>query len=267
MKLSNNILIGRYVPGNSLLHNFDARAKIIVLFMYILLLFLIENIFVYTLLFALLIVGIAISRIQFSYVFRALIPLVWIIILTLIFHLLFTKGGEIVFEWGRINIYSYGVEQAIVISLRIIYIIMITSLYTLTTTMIDSTIGIEKILSPLKYFKVPISEIAFMVSISFRFIPLLFEETEKIIKSQKARGAFLNTGKIIKRMDDITSVIIPIFINTFKRADDIAIAMEVRGFRSGKGRTRLKEYVLTWKDIVFIVISFMIFIIILICEV
>lgn len=263
MKLSNNILLGRYVPGDSFLHMLDARAKIIVMFMYILLIFLANNIFDYFILFLILIISILASRIRISFILKGIIPVVWVIIITIIFHLFLTKGGEVIFEWGKVIIYSYGIEQAIFISLRILFLILAASLFTLTTTMLDSTMGIEKLMSPLKFVKVPVSEIAFMMSISIRFIPLLFEETEKLINAQKARGANIAKGKINKRILDLTSLIIPIFINTFKKADHIAIAMESKGYRGGDGRTSLKKCIFTWKDFIFILIAFISFIIIL----
>lgn len=263
MNLLNNILIGRYVPGNSFLHTLDVRAKIIVMFMYILLLFLTDDIIGYFILFILIIIAILTSRIKILYILKGTIPVIWVIVVTMIFHLFLTKGGEIVFEWGKVIIYSYGIEQAIFISLRILFLIWAASLFTLTTTMLDSTIGIEKLMFPLKYLKVPVYEIAFMMSISFRFIPLIFDETEKIIKAQKARGANVRSGRVDKRIVDITSLIIPIFINTFKKADYIAVAMESRGYRGGEGRTRLKKYIFTCKDFLFTLIAFILFIIIL----
>ncbi len=263
MNISNNILLGRYVPGNSFLHMLDVRAKIIVMFLYILLIFLADNIIDYFILFLIIVIGILVSRINILFILKGIIPVLWVIIVTVVFHLFLTKGGEIVFEWDKIIIYSYGIEQAIFISLRILILMLVASLFTLTTTMLDSAIGIEKLMAPLKNFKVPINEIAFMMSISFRFIPILFEETEKIINAQKARGAFIKKGSIYNRIVDITSLVIPIFINTFKKADYISIAMESRGYRGGEGRTRLKKSIFTWKDFLFTLIAFIFFIIIL----
>jgi len=185
-------------------------------------------------------------------------------VLTIIFHLLLTDGGEIIFQWNIIKIYSEGIEQAIFISLRILFLISTAILLTLTTSPIDLAIGLEHLLSPLKYFKVPTNEIALILSISIRFIPIIFEETDRIIKAQRARGAYIGSGKISNRIKSVISIIIPLFTNTFKRADDLANAMEARCYRGGKDRTRLNNLVLTLKDYIFLIIVLVVFILMII---
>lgn len=263
MKFANNILIGRYIPGNSFFHNLDARSKIIFIFLYIIIVFLANSLIEYTILITVLITCLIFSNIKISFLIKGIIPVLWIIILTMILHLLFTDEGKIIFQWSIIKIYSFGIEQAIFISLRIIFLVLAASFLTLTTSSIDLAMGLEKLLTPLKYLKIPINEIALMMTISIRFIPILFEEMNKIVKAQIARGANINTGQLSRRIESIISIIIPLFINTFKRADELVIAMEARCFRGGRGRTRLKNLVFTWKDYSFISITVLAFILML----
>ena len=264
MKLSNNIIIGKYVPGNSFLHSLNARAKIIFVFLYILLIFLADNLTNYISLSLILGICIIATNIKIIYFIKGLRPVLWIVILTILFHLLLTSGGEIVFQWNIIEIHSEGIEQAILISLKILFLISTAILLTLTTSPIDLAIGLEHLLSPLKYFKVPTNEIALILSISIRFIPIIFEETDRIIKAQRARGAYIGSGKISNRIKSVISIIIPLFTNTFKRADDLANAMEARCYRGGKDRTRLNNLVLTLKDYIFLIIVLVVFILMII---
>lgn len=264
MKLSKNILIGRYVPGNSFFHDLDARTKIIFIFLFVVMVFLSSNLFDYTILITVLIICIITTNIKISFFLKGIIPVLWIVFLTILLHLLFTDGGEVIFQWSIIKIYSHGFEQAIFISLRIILLVLAATFLTLTTSSIDLAAGLEKLFSPLKYLKVPINEVVLMMTISIRFIPILFDETDKIIKAQMARGASLGTGKLNKRIISIISIIIPLLSNTFKRAEELAYAMEARCYRGGKGRTRLNNLKLTWKDYIFNIITLSVFILMLI---
>lgn len=248
MSLSQYMIIGQFVPGNSFMHQLDARSKLTFTFLLVIIIFLINNIQGYTILFLFIIAGMLTSKIPMLYYLKGLKPIFLIILFTVILHLTMTKGGDIVFQWGWIEIYAQGIQKAIFISLRLLLLVVIASMLTLTTSPIDLTMGLERLMYPLKFFKVPIYELALMMSISLRFIPTLLNETEKIIKAQKARGAKFESGPLFNRIKNMISIIIPLFISAFKRADELATAMEARGYRSGEGRTRLKVLTYTWRD-------------------
>jgi energy-coupling factor transport system permease protein len=174
---------------------------------------------------------------------------VWLLLLfTVILHVLVTKGGAVYFRWGWLTVEEEGVRQAVYMSMRLGLLVMISSLLTLTTSPIDLTEGLERLLSPAKKLGVPVHEIALMLSIALRFIPTLLEETDKIIKAQMARGADFESGNLIRRVKNLIPIAIPLFISAFRRAEELALAMEARGYRGGEGRTRLRQLTLTWRD-------------------
>ncbi|OEF96449.1 cobalt ABC transporter permease [Vulcanibacillus modesticaldus] len=254
MNLSQYMVIGRYIPGNSYIHLLDARSKLIFVFLYIFLVFLTNSILGYLILLSFIIIGILISKIPISYYVKGIMPIFLIILFTIILHLTTNKAGDLVFQWKWIEIYSQGIEQAVFITLRLLILVIIASMLTLTTSPIDLTMGLERILNPLKRVNLPIHELALMMSISLRFIPTLVDEADKIMKAQKARGANFETGPIHKRVINMIAIIIPLFISAFKRADELAIAMESRGYRGGEGRTRLRVSVFTWRDLLLLLI-------------
>ncbi len=249
MSLSNYLIIGQYIPRDSFIHRLDPRSKIMFSFLFISFIFLADNITGYIILLVFTLVGMFISSIPFSYYIKGLIPILWMILFTTILHVTMTKGGTIVIDLHWITIYSEGIQQALFVALRLLLLVIIASMLTLTTAPIDLTAGLERLFYPLKRIKVPVHELALMMSISLRFIPTLLEETEKIMKAQKARGANFESGPLHKRLMIMIAIIIPLFISAFKRAEELADAMEARGYHGGKGRTRLRVFTFTWRDL------------------
>ncbi|PWA12923.1 cobalt ABC transporter permease [Pueribacillus theae] len=238
------IIIGQYVPVNSIIHRLDPRAKLISVFLFVLIIFLANNFISYAVVSIFIALAVILSRVPLSFIFRGLKPIFFIVILTFLLHLFLTKEGEIVYQIGVFSIYKEGIVQGVYISLRLLFLVVFTSLLTLTTTPIEITDGLESLLHPFKRFKLPVHEFALMMSISLRFIPTLLEETEKIMKAQSARGVEFTSGPMKQRLKAIVPLLIPLFVSSFKRAEDLAIAMEARGYKGGEGRTKLR--LLTW---------------------
>lgn len=239
------LIIGKYIPGQSIVHQLDPRAKLTIVFLYVFIVFLANNVASYSLLLVFSLLPLLFSRVPVRYIAGGLRPVLWIILFTFFLHLFTTQGGAVLFHFGIISIYQKGLEQGIFISLRFLVIILITTLLTLTTTPIEITDGMESLLHPFKRFGIPVHEIALMMSISLRFIPTLMEETEKIMKAQASRGTDFSGGPIGDRLKAVVSLLVPLFINAFRRAEDLAIAMEARGYRGGEGRTKFRQ--LLWK--------------------
>ncbi|WP_339060611.1 energy-coupling factor transporter transmembrane component T [Tepidibacillus marianensis] len=254
MSFSEFMTIGQYIPTQSFLHKLDPRTKLMFVFTYIVVIFFIHDYLGYTLLFLYTIVGMMISRIPISYYWKGLIPILWMILFTVILHLTMTKGGLVYFHYGWITIYENGVNLAFLVSFRLLLLVFMATMLTLTTSPMDLTMGLEKLMNPLNYVKVPVHELALMMSISLRFIPTLLDETDKIMKAQKARGANFETGPVHRRLLNMASIIIPLFVSAFKRADELATAMEARGYRGKMGRTRLRTISYTWRDSCFAVV-------------
>lgn len=242
----NSMIVGKYVPGDSFVHKMDPRAKLLLVFCYVIIVFLANNAYGYALLGAYTAFIVTMSRVPFSFILRGLKPVLFIVIFTFILHILMTKEGEILVDFGWVSIYKGGLIQGIFISLRFFFLILMTTLLTLTTTPIQVTDGMESLLHPLKRFKFPVHELALMMSISLRFIPTLMDETDKIMKAQTARGVDFTSGPIKDRLKAIVPLLVPLFINSFKRAEELAIAMEARGYRGGEGRTKYRQ--LIWKS-------------------
>lgn len=243
-----NMIIGQYVPGDSLVHRLDPRTKITIIFLFVIFVFFANNFYSYGLLTIFTITTILISKIPFRYILKGLIPIWFLIIFTFTLHLFFTKGGTVVFEIFNFKIYSGGVIQGLAISLRFFLLIMMTSLLTFTTTPIELTDAIEMLLHPLKKIKFPTHELALMMSISLRFIPTLMQETDKISKAQASRGVDFRTGPIKERIKAVVPLLIPLFVSAFQRAEELAMAMEARGYHGGEGRTKLRELKLVKRD-------------------
>lgn len=240
MTMFKNVTIGQHIPGNSLIHRLDPRTKIIGTALLIILLFMIKSFLGY----ALAALGIAAviwaSEIPWRYVLRGLRPLFVILILTVSLHLFMTEG-RIIFQLWFIKVTWEGLVRGIMMGSRLILLIMGTSLLTLTTSPIQLTDGIEILLKPGKKIGIPAHELAMMMTIALRFIPTLLEETEKIMKAQMARGADFQSGSLVQRAKSLVPLLVPLFVNAFRRADDLAIAMEARGYRGGEGRTKFRE--------------------------
>lgn len=238
------MIFGRFIPGSSFVHKLDPRSKLFFVFLFIIAVFLANNVWTYALILGFTLLVIFVSRIRLYFLLSGLKPILFLIAFTLLMHLFFTREGALLVDWGFIKIYEEGLRQGIFISIRFLVLVLMTSILTLTTSPISITDGIEDLLNPFKRFKLPVHELALMMSISLRFIPTLMDETDKILKAQLARGSDISTGSIKQRIRAVIPLLVPLFVSAFKRAEDLAIAMEVRGYRGGEGRTRYRQ--LNW---------------------
>jgi len=236
-----DITIGQYFPGDSVIHRLDARFKIIFSIIAAAMLFTAQNFAGLGIAAAFIIMCYAVSGIRFKMIIKSLKPIIPLIVFTGILNLFFIKGGEILFEWRFITIYTEGAKISAFMIVRIITLITGISLLTYTSSPIMLTDAIESLLSPLKKLRFPVHELAMMMMIALRFIPLLIEETDKIMMAQKARGANLDAKGLIKKAKALIPILIPLFISAFKRANELAMAMECRCYKGGEGRTRLKK--------------------------
>ena len=237
-----DVTLGQYFAGQSVLHRADPRAKLLLSLLYIVMLFFVENAcgFAFVTLFT--VFAILLSGVPMRVVLRSVRPLVFIILFTAVLNIFWTKGETLLFAWGFIQVYFEGVLFALFMALRIILLVVgMSVLLTYTTTPLALTDGIEQLLAPLKKVKVPVHDFAMMMTIAMRFIPTLIEETDKIMDAQKARGADFESGGLVAKAKALIPILIPLFVSAFKRADDLAIAMECRCYRGGEGRTKLKE--------------------------
>lgn len=245
----NDITLGQYFPGKSPVHQLDPRTKLVLLIVYIVALFLASGWASYLAVFLFLSVTIVISRIPLKSIFRGLKPLVMILVFTGLLNIFFTKEGTRLVAFWVIEIYSEGVIRAIYMMARILMLISGTFLLTYTTSPIALTDGLESLLGPLKKIRVPVHELAMMMCIALRFIPTLIEETDKIMSAQKARGADFETGNLFKRVKALVPILVPLFISAFRRADELATAMECRCYQGGDGRTKMKLLRYKFRDI------------------
>ena len=242
------MIFGRYIPGDSFVHKLDPRAKLVFVFAFIIVVFLANNIVTYSLLLAFTLFVILMSRIRLYFLINGLKPVIILMVFTFLLHVLFTREGDLLLDWGFLKVYEEGLKQGIFISVRFLVLVFITSILTLTTSPISITDGIETLLNPLKKIKLPVHELALMMSISLRFIPTLMDETDKIMKPQMARGSDLSAGPIKDRLKAVVPLLVPLFVSAFKRAEDLATAMEVRGYRGGEGRTRYRQLKWNFRD-------------------
>ena len=243
-----DITIGQYYPSNSILHRLDPRVKIVCTLLYLVSLFLFNNIWGYAVATAFLIAVIGLSKVPFKYIVRGLRPVILLLMITVVFNLFLTSGGRVLVEFWILQITTEGLKTAFFMTIRLIYLILGSSLMTFTTTPNALTDGIESLLRPLGKIKVPVHEIAMMMSIALRFIPILLEETDKIMKAQIARGADLESGNVIQKAKAMIPILVPLFVSAFRRANDLAMAMEARCYRGGSGRTKMKPLVYKRKD-------------------
>ena len=235
-----DITLGQYFPGNSFIHRLDPRTKLIVLVVYIVALFLAVNWVSYALMAAFLLILIKISTIPAKSFIRGMKPLMMILIFTGVLNLFFTTDGTVLVDFWFITITSAGVERAIFMVVRILLLICGTFLLTYTTSPISLTDGLEALMNPLKKIKVPVHELSMMMCIALRFIPTLIEETDKIMSAQKARGADFESGTLMEKAKALIPILVPLFISAFRRADELATAMECRCYQGGEGRTKMK---------------------------
>lgn len=235
------MIFGRYIPGDSLIHRLDPRAKILFVFVFIAIVFIANNALTYAILLGFTLLVIILSKIRLYFLINGLKPVMLLLVFTFLLHIFFTQEGDLLVEFGFIEIYEEGLRQGIFISIRFLVLVFMTSILTLTTSPISITDGTEILLNPFKRFKLPVHELALMMSISLRFIPTLMDETGKILKAQTARGSDISSGSLKERLRAVTPLLIPLFVSAFKRAEDLATAMEVRGYRGGEGRTRYRQ--------------------------
>lgn len=255
-----NITIGQYYPVDSFVHRLDARTKIMVTMLYIIGLFAAKGILGYTIAGLLLAVSICLCNVPFKLMLRGLKGIIAVIIFTVALNLVFTRQGQVVFILGFIKITDYGVILSLKMAVRLIMLIIASSVMTLTTSPIELTVGMEYLLKPFKKIGVPSHEIAMMMSIALRFIPTLMEELDKIKKAQMARGAEFDSGKFTERAKSLLPLLVPLFVSAFRRADELAMAMEARCYRGDINRTRMNEPVLKGSDYITIML-FMAFVI------
>ena len=255
-----DITIGQHFPGNSLVHRFDPRLKILLTILYIVLLFAAANPLGLALSIAWLAVLYRMAKIPVRMIVKSLKPIVPIILFTCVLNLFFVTGqGEPLVQMWVLRIYAEGVRYAILMAVRVITLIAGTSLLTYTTSPIVLTDAIERLLAPFNKIHMPVHELAMMMTIALRFIPTLVEETDKIMNAQKARGAMLDSGTLKERMHAMIPILIPLFISAFRRADELAMAMECRCYHGGEGRTRLKVLKYTKQDAISCVVCVAVF--------
>lgn len=235
-----DITIGQYYPANSVIYKLDPRVKLMGTLVYILSLFVFRGVAGFLLITAFLAFAIRLSKVPFSYMVKGLKAIVVLMAVTAVFNLFLTPGKQILFHFWIFTITKEGAKNAAFMLARLIYLIVGTSLMTLTTTPNQLTDGMEKALAPLSKIKVPVHAVAMMMSIALRFIPILIEETDIIMKAQMARGADFESGNLIKRAKAMVPLLVPLFVSAFRRADDLAMAMEARCYTGGAGRTKMK---------------------------
>ena len=259
-----DITIGQHFPGDSLVHKFDPRMKLVLTIVYIILLFAASNPLGLTLSLVFLVAMYGVAKIPFKLITKSLKPILPIILFTAVLNLFFVSGeGEPLVHFWVLNIYAEGLRYAILMAVRVMALIAGTSLLTYTPSPIVLTDAIEQLLKPLGRLHFPVHELAMMMSIALRFIPTLIEETDKIMNAQKARGAMLDNGSMMERVKALVPVLIPLFISAFRRADELAMAMECRCYRGGDGRTRLKVLRCTRRDYIDLAVCIVCFMVIL----
>jgi energy-coupling factor transport system permease protein len=239
-----DMTLGQYYPGDSFLHRMDPRAKILCTMIFIIAIFLANNPFSYLLVAAFTLGAISVSGVPYKLVWRAVKPLWFILLFTLAIHVFTTPGTEL-FSWKFIHISEEGIRNGVEMTLRLVFLIAFTSLLTSPIVLTD---GIEALLMPFKRIGVPAHELAMMMTIALRFIPTLLEETDRIMKAQSSRGADFVNGNLWQRAKNMVPLLVPLFISAFRRADDLATAMEARCYRGGEGRTKMHQLAYTWRD-------------------
>ncbi|HFI0134602.1 TPA: energy-coupling factor transporter transmembrane protein EcfT [Streptococcus suis] len=248
------LILGRYIPGNSILHRLDPRSKLLAMFAFLLMIFWANNLVTNILLIAFVFGLVMLSRIRLSFFINGLKPMIGIILFTTFFQVFFTPGATILWEFWIFKLSVEGLQQAGIIFVRFVLIIFFSTLLTLTTTPLSLADGIESGLAPLKRLKVPVHEIGLMLSMSLRFVPTLMDDTTRIMNAQRARGVDFNEGNLIQKVKSVIPILIPLFASSFKRADALATAMEARGYQGGEGRTKYRILAWKWADTVAILI-------------
>lgn len=249
-----DITLGQYFPDNSFIHRLDPRTKILATFIYIVAIFFADTPLSYGILSAFAAVVIMISRLPWLLVLKSLKPIWIIVIITMLIHMFTAPGEHIVFAWKYFSVTQEGLDLGMKMAVRLVLLLLFSSVLTFTTSPIVLTDGIENLLRPFKCVGVPAHELAMMMTIALRFIPTLLEETDRIMKAQTARGADFGSGNMVERMKNMLPLLVPLFISAFRRAEELAIAMEARCYRGGEGRTRMHELSFTGKDYVSLIL-------------
>lgn len=238
------ILIGRYLPGNSIIYKMDPRGKLIVTMLFIFIIFLANNPITYIIITLFSLIAVAATNLKWKIFWDGIKPVIWLIMFTSFLQLFFTEGGTVYWQWGIFYLTSYGISNAIYIFIRFTIIVLISTVMTVTTMPLEIADAIEWLLTPLKLIKIPVDKIALVMSIALRFVPTLFDETFKIMNAQRSRGADFNNGGLITRAKAVTPLLIPLFINSLETAIDLSTAMESRGYHGSEKRTRFR--ILRW---------------------
>jgi len=241
-----NMILGRYIPGNSIIHRLDPRSKLVAMILLIIIAFWANNPITNLILFIATGIFVVLSEVPLSFFIKGLRSMFFLIAFTTLFQLFFISGGQVLFEMGFIKITSYGIEQAGIIFCRFVLIIFFSTLLTLTTMPLSLATAVESLLGPLKRFKAPVHEIGLMLSMSLRFVPTLMDDTIRIMNAQKARGVDFGEGNVIQKVKAMIPILIPLFATSLKRADSLATAMEARGYQGGNGRSQYRQ--LNWMN-------------------
>ncbi|AND80221.1 energy-coupling factor transporter transmembrane component T family protein [Streptococcus pantholopis] len=234
------LIIGRYIPGDSIIHRLDPRSKLLAMIIYIIIVFWANNFLTNLLIFIFTLLTILLSQVKLRFFLNGIKPMVGIILFTTIFQIFFTQGGRTLFQFWFLKISSDGLSQAALIFMRFVLIIIFSTLITLTTTPLSLADAVESLLQPFAKFKVPAHEIGLMLSLSLRFVPTLMDDTVRIMNAQRARGVDFGEGNIFQKVKSIIPILIPLFASSFKRADALAVAMEARGYQGGEGRSKYR---------------------------
>ena len=244
-----DITLGQYYQTDSTLHRLDPRVKIVATLVYIVSLFVVDNFIGYIIAAAFLATAIVLSKVPVKFIFKGMRAIYMLLVITMVFNLFLTPGEPLVSFW-KLKITKEGLKIAIMMGVRLVFLITGSSLMTLTTTPNQLTDGLESLMKPLKKLHVPVHEISMMMSIALRFIPILMEETDKIMKAQMARGADFESGSLVQRAKSLIPLLVPLFISAFRRANDLAMAMEARCYRGGEGRTKMKPLIYHGTDFI-----------------
>lgn len=245
-----DITLGQYFPENSCIHHLDPRTKILATLLYIIAIFFASSPLSYGILIAFAAIVIGLSRLPVMLVVKSLKPIWIIVLLTMLIHMFTAPGEHVIFTWKFLSVTQEGLDMGLKMAARLILLLLFSSVLTFTTSPIVLTDGIENILRPFRCIGVPAHELAMMMTIALRFIPTLLEETDRIMKAQTARGADFSSGNILERMKNMLPLLVPLFISAFRRADELAVAMEARCYRGGDGRTRMHELAYAGRDYV-----------------
>ena len=251
-----DITIGQHYPTESIIHKLDSRVKLVATFIFMVSLFIINKFWPYLIVILYLLAIIKLSNIPFKYILKGLKPLRWIILFTFVINIFFLPGEELIWSFGFLRVTQEGISQAIFMAIRLTLLVLGTSLLTLTTSPMDLTDGIERLLNPFKKIGLPVHELAMMMTIALRFIPTLLDETDKIMKAQMSRGADFESNNLINRAKNLVPLLVPLFVSAFRRAEELGTAMEARCYRGGYNRTKMKESVLSKADYVSYVLQF-----------